>query len=129
MYTTQHCPEARLARALSCWRLLAVRDLDPLDVLAQQLVDQRGEIDAFGLGQRGQASLHRIVEIDRQVQLGAGAVEFAALGVGKIDFGGHVVVGWVHGVHRGVFWYWVRSRRVAGLAEITRTCALAGPVV
>ena len=68
------------------------RRIDQFDVLAQQLVDQGGQFDPLGLGQRSQAVLQRIVEIQRQPQAGALAEELAACRVGKINLGGQVVV-------------------------------------
>ncbi|MFT4198098.1 MAG: radical SAM protein [Pseudoxanthomonas sp.] len=42
------------------------RHVDQFDVLAQQFVDQNGQLDALGLGQCTQAFLQWIVEVERQ---------------------------------------------------------------
>lgn len=52
------------------------RHLDKLDILLEQVIDQRREVHALGIGERGQSGLHLVIEIDRQIELGAGLKNF-----------------------------------------------------
>jgi len=106
----------------SCQHMLRLsRDFDQFEILAQEVVDEDGEIDAFCAGERSEAGLYGVVKIDRQVQPLSGAVELVAGAARKVDLSGKVVVvGGVHGVtYRGSFWYCSRSRRVAARAAVT----------
>ncbi|MCE4558089.1 hypothetical protein [Pelomonas cellulosilytica] len=57
--------------------------LEDLDVLAQQAVDEGGDLHALGAGVLGEEGLHLVIEVDRHAQLRAGAVELAALALEK----------------------------------------------
>ena len=67
--------------------------IDKFEVFLEEFVDEDGELHAPGLGQRGEAGLHRRIQIDRQIQLRAGLEELAALTLREVDLGGHIVIG------------------------------------
>jgi hypothetical protein len=66
------------------------RRLEDLDVLAQQRIDERGEIDALGVGDLGEAVLQVRLQIHRQVQR---PVELTARTTGEVDLGGYLLIG------------------------------------
>ena len=83
--------EPRIAGLLlsrCCWSVLS-RRVDEFDVLAQQLVDQSGQLDALGLGALGEVLADFGVEVDRQVEHRIFAVELAAFGIGEVVFSFH----------------------------------------
>src|ERR1700760_3327027 len=92
-----------ISREIARMRTAAVllRHLDELDVLAQQRIDEGGEVHALGVGEVREAVLHFGLEIYRQLQGGPGSVELAALGAGEVDLGGHLIIGIcaAHGFH------------------------------
>jgi len=42
-------------------RVGLLRDFDQFEILAQEVVDEDGEVDAFGAGERGEAGLQRAI--------------------------------------------------------------------
>lgn len=97
------------------WRLLG--RFDERDVALQQVVDERADLDALGLGALGEVLAHVGVQIHRELQGGVVAVELAALGAGEI-----ILI--LHGGHRvSSPSYWRRSWGVASRAEMIRISA------
>jgi hypothetical protein len=93
-----HLPAARTAPEALLGALL--RHLDELDVLAQQRIDEGGEIDALGIGEPGEPALHFGIQIDRHVQRRTWPVELATRTAGEVDLGGHLIIGrYVCGTH------------------------------
>ena len=64
---------------------------DQLDIALEQLVDELSNLDAFGLGTFGDPVADLGVEVDRQVEHGAFAVEQAAFALAEIVFVSHGV--------------------------------------
>ena len=87
---------ALLGEAL--FELGAVRTLlpgfDELDVLAKQVVDELGELQAAFAGALGEVALYLFLEVHRQGQFGVWAVELAAHAFAEIVFVLHRVHPW-----------------------------------
>ena len=66
--------------------------LDQCDIFAEEIIDQGGQIDALGVGERGQPGLHRVIEIRRHMESLASTIELATRAMRKIDLGSHLVV-------------------------------------
>ena len=60
--------------------------LDELDVLAKQIVDEFGELDAALGGALGEVALYLFLEVHRQGQFDGWAVELAAHAFAEIVF-------------------------------------------
>ena len=68
----------------SCWFPALLHRLDDFDFLLEQAVDQRGQIDPLRVGAGGEPGLHLVIEIDRLLEHGVGAVKLAAHPFGKV---------------------------------------------
>jgi hypothetical protein len=84
-------PQRRRCRRCALWCAELLDGLDDFDFALEEVVDEIGEFDAFPLGVRGEPGLHRLVEVDGQLERGARLVELAALALAEIVFAFHIV--------------------------------------
>ena len=85
--------DASLTPRLVARGVVASRELlprfDQIDILAQQLVHQFGEFHPVLGGAPGEIVLHLAIEVDRELELGARAVELPAHPFAEIVFVSH----------------------------------------